>query len=120
VRNVYVIRPDKTIKLLPVYRMTIGRNFNEVVRVIDALHLTARHEVVTPANWKAGDDVMIPGISLGRECQAAIPERLEGAEALYAHRPIAFMRRYRVLNCARHAGWKLPKCFQVVRRQKRD
>ena len=59
VRNVYVIGPDKTIKLLLVYPMTIGRNFNEVVRVIDALQLTARHEVVTPANWKAGDDVMI-------------------------------------------------------------
>jgi alkyl hydroperoxide reductase subunit AhpC len=61
VRNVYVIGPDKTIKLLPVYPMRIGRNFNEVVRVIDALHPTARHEFVTPANWKGGDDVMNAG-----------------------------------------------------------
>lgn len=61
VRNVYVIGPDKTIKLLLVYPMTIGRNFNEVLRVIDALQLTAKHEVVTPANWKPGDDVMIAG-----------------------------------------------------------
>jgi alkyl hydroperoxide reductase subunit AhpC len=59
VRNVYVIGPDKTIKLLLVYPMTIGRNFGEVLRVIDALQLTAKHEVVTPANWKSGDDVMI-------------------------------------------------------------
>ena len=61
VRNVYVIGPDKTIKLLLVYPMTIGRNFGEVLRVIDALQLTAKHEVVTPANWKPGDDVMIAG-----------------------------------------------------------
>jgi thioredoxin-dependent peroxiredoxin len=61
VRNVYVIGPDKRIKLLLVYPMTIGRNFGEVLRVIDALQLTAKHEVVTPANWKPGDDVMIAG-----------------------------------------------------------
>jgi thioredoxin-dependent peroxiredoxin len=61
VRNVYVIGPDKTIRLLLVYPMTIGRNFNEVLRVIDALQLTAAHEVVTPANWKPGEDVMIAG-----------------------------------------------------------
>jgi alkyl hydroperoxide reductase subunit AhpC len=74
VRNVYVIGPDKTIKLLPVYRMTIGRNFNEVVRVIDALHLTARHEVVTPANWKAGDDVMIAGSVSGENAKRQYPK----------------------------------------------
>jgi thioredoxin-dependent peroxiredoxin len=61
VRNVYVIGPDKTIRLLLVYPMTIGRNFNEVLRVIDALQMTAAHEVVTPANWKPGEDVMVAG-----------------------------------------------------------
>jgi alkyl hydroperoxide reductase subunit AhpC len=59
VRNVYVIGPDKRIKLLVAYPMTIGRNFDEVLRVIDALQLTTTHEVATPANWKPGDDVMI-------------------------------------------------------------
>jgi thioredoxin-dependent peroxiredoxin len=74
VRNVYVIGPDKTIQLLLVYPMTIGRNFNEVVRVIDALQLTARHEVVTPANWKAGDDVMIAGSVSDEDAKRQYPK----------------------------------------------
>jgi alkyl hydroperoxide reductase subunit AhpC len=73
VRNVYVIGPDKTIKLLLVYPMTIGRNFNEVVRVIDALQLTARHDVVTPANWKSGDDVMIAASVSDEEAKRRYP-----------------------------------------------
>src|SRR5215468_956928 len=74
VRNVYVIGPDKTIKLLLVYPMTIGRNFDEVVRVIDALQLTSRHEVVTPANWKAGDDVMIAGSVSDEDAKRQYPK----------------------------------------------
>ena len=74
VRNVYVIGPDKTIKLLLVYPMTIGRNFDEVVRVIDALQLTARHEVVTPANWKAGEDVMIAGSVSDADAKRQYPQ----------------------------------------------
>jgi alkyl hydroperoxide reductase subunit AhpC len=59
VRNVYVIGPDKKVKLILVYPMTTGRNFDEVLRVIDSLQLTAKHKVATPVNWKQGDDVII-------------------------------------------------------------
>jgi thioredoxin-dependent peroxiredoxin len=61
VRNVFVIGPDKKIKLILVYPMTTGRNFDEVLRVIDSLQLTANHKVSTPVNWKQGDDVIIAG-----------------------------------------------------------
>jgi alkyl hydroperoxide reductase subunit AhpC len=61
VRNVFVIGPDKKVKLILVYPMTTGRNFDEVLRVIDSLQLTARHKVATPVNWRQGDDVIIAG-----------------------------------------------------------
>jgi alkyl hydroperoxide reductase subunit AhpC len=61
VRNVFVIGPDKKIKLILVYPMTTGRNFDEVLRVIDSLQLTARNKVATPVNWKPGEDVIIAG-----------------------------------------------------------
>jgi alkyl hydroperoxide reductase subunit AhpC len=61
VRNVFVIGPDKKIKLILVYPMTTGRNFDEVLRVIDSLQLTANNKVATPAQWKQGDDVIISG-----------------------------------------------------------
>jgi alkyl hydroperoxide reductase subunit AhpC len=61
VRNVFVVGPDKKIKLVLVYPMTTGRNFDEVLRVIDSLQLTANHKVATPVNWKQGDDVIIAG-----------------------------------------------------------
>ncbi len=61
VRNVFVIGPDKKVKLVLVYPMTTGRNFDEVLRVIDSLQLTAEHKVATPANWQRGDDVIIAG-----------------------------------------------------------
>jgi alkyl hydroperoxide reductase subunit AhpC len=61
VRNVFVIGPDKKIKLILVYPMTTGRNFDEVLRVIDSLQLTANHKVATPVNWQQGDDVIIAG-----------------------------------------------------------
>jgi alkyl hydroperoxide reductase subunit AhpC len=61
VRNVFVVGPDKTIKLILVYPMTTGRNFDEVLRVIDSLQLTAKHRVATPVNWQHGEDVIIAG-----------------------------------------------------------
>jgi thioredoxin-dependent peroxiredoxin len=61
VRNVYVIGPDKKVKLILVYPMTTGRNFDEVLRVIDSLQLTAEHKVSTPVNWRQGEDVIIAG-----------------------------------------------------------
>ena len=64
VRNVFVVGPDKKIKLILVYPMTTGRNFDEVLRVIDSLQLTAKHKVATPVNWKQGEDVIIlPAVS---------------------------------------------------------
>jgi thioredoxin-dependent peroxiredoxin len=66
VRNVFVIGPDKKIKLVLIYPMTTGRNFDEVLRVIDSLQLTAGHRVATPVNWKSGEDVIIAG-SVSRE-----------------------------------------------------
>jgi len=61
VRNVFVIGPDKKVKLILVYPMTTGRNFDEVIRVIDSLQLTANHKVSTPVNWQQGEDVIIAG-----------------------------------------------------------
>jgi len=64
VRNVFIIGPDKRIKLLIVYPMTTGRNFAEIIRVIDSMQLTNRHKVATPSDWKQGEDVIItPAVS---------------------------------------------------------
>jgi len=64
VRNVFAIGPDKTIKLIIAYPMTTGRNFDEILRVIDSMQLTAKHQVATPVNWRSGEDVIIvPSVS---------------------------------------------------------
>ena len=94
VRNVFVIGPDKKIKLILVYPMTTGRNFDEVLRVIDSLQLTARHRVSTPVNWKQGEDVIIAGSVSNDEAQADL-RQLEGAQALNPHRAPAGLRRLR-------------------------
>ncbi|HZE97875.1 MAG TPA: peroxiredoxin [Planctomycetota bacterium] len=73
VRNVFVIGPDKKIKLILVYPMTTGRNFDEVLRVIDSLQLTAKHKVATPANWKQGEDVIIAGSVSDEEAKKTYP-----------------------------------------------
>lgn len=85
VRNVFVIGPDKKIKLILVYPMSTGRNFDEVLRVIDSLQLTAKHKVSTPAQWNPGEDVFLSG---------AVPE--EEAKKLYP------------------AGWKSPKPYMRI------
>jgi alkyl hydroperoxide reductase subunit AhpC len=77
VRNVFVVGPDKKIKLILVYPMTTGRNFDEVLRVIDSLQLTATHKVSTPAQWQQGDDVMISGSVSDDEARETYPDGWE-------------------------------------------
>jgi alkyl hydroperoxide reductase subunit AhpC len=74
VRNVFVVSPDKRIKLILVYPMTTGRNFDEVLRVLDSLQLLALHKVATPANWKPGDDVIIAGSVSDDEAKKIYPQ----------------------------------------------
>jgi len=74
VRNVFIIGPDKKIKLILVYPMTTGRNFDEVLRVLDSLQMTAKHRVATPANWKQGEDVIIAGSVSDDEAKKIWPQ----------------------------------------------
>ena len=74
VRNVFVIGPDKKIKLIIVYPMTTGRNFDEVLRVINSLQLTAKHKVATPVNWKQGEEVIIAGSVSDEDAKKIYPE----------------------------------------------
>jgi len=77
VRNVFVVGPDKKIKLILVYPMTTGRNFDEVLRVIDSLQLTANHKVATPVNWQPGEKVIIAGSVSEEEAKASYPDGWE-------------------------------------------
>jgi alkyl hydroperoxide reductase subunit AhpC len=77
VRNVFVVGPDKKIKLILIYPMTTGRNFDEVLRVIDSLQLTAKHKVATPVNWQQGDDVIIAGSVSDDEAKETYPDGWE-------------------------------------------
>jgi thioredoxin-dependent peroxiredoxin len=88
VRTVFVIGPDKKIKMQLSYPMSTGRNFDEILRVIDSLQLTAKHQVSTPANWKPGDDVIIGGAVSNEQAKEKYPE-----------------------------GWKTPKPYMRVVRQ---
>jgi len=74
VRNVFVIGPDKKVKLILVYPMTTGRNFDEVLRVIDSLQMTAKHKVATPVNWKQGEDVIIAGSVSDDDAKKTYPQ----------------------------------------------
>ena len=74
VRNVFVVGPDKKIKLILVYPMTTGRNFDEVLRVIDSMQLTAKHKVATPVNWKQGEDVIIAGSVSDEDAKKTYPQ----------------------------------------------
>jgi alkyl hydroperoxide reductase subunit AhpC len=77
VRNVFVVGPDKKVKLVLVYPMTTGRNFDEVLRVIDSLQLTAKHKVSTPVNWRQGEDVIIAGSVSDDEAKETYPDGWE-------------------------------------------
>ena len=90
VRNVFVIGPDKKVKLILVYPMTTGRNFDEVLRVIDSLQLTAKHKVSTPVNWKQGEDVIIAGSVSDDEAREIYPDggRRRGPTSASCRRPI--------------------------------
>jgi Peroxiredoxin len=77
VRNVFVVGPDKKVKLILVYPMTTGRNFDEVLRVIDSLQLTATHKVATPVNWQLGDDVIIAGSVSDEQAKETYPDGWE-------------------------------------------
>jgi alkyl hydroperoxide reductase subunit AhpC len=74
VRNVFIVGPDKKIKLIIVYPMTTGRNFDEVLRVIDSLQLNAKHRVATPVNWKPGDEVILTAAITDEEAKKLYPE----------------------------------------------
>ncbi len=91
VRTVFVIGPDKKIKLMLTYPMTTGRNFDEVLRVIDSMQLTAKHKVATPVNWKQGDDVIIAGSVTDEEAKTLFKD-----------------------------GWKAPKPYLRVTKQPRS
>ena len=89
VRNVFVIGPDKAVKLIITYPMSTGRNFDEVLRVIDSLQLTAKHKVATPVNWKQGDDVIIVPAVSDEDAKAMFPDGWNAPQALPAHCPAA-------------------------------
>jgi alkyl hydroperoxide reductase subunit AhpC len=74
VRNVFIVGPDKKVKLVIVYPMTTGRNFDEVLRVLDSLQLTAAHKVATPVNWRQGDDVIIAGSVSDEDARKQYPQ----------------------------------------------
>ena len=74
VRSVFIIGPDKKIKLMLTYPMTTGRNFDEILRVLDSLQLTAQHKVATPVNWKPGEDVIIAGSVSDADARSLFPE----------------------------------------------
>jgi alkyl hydroperoxide reductase subunit AhpC len=74
VRNVFIVGPDKRVRLILIYPLTTGRNFDEVLRVLDALQLTAAHKVATPANWKPGEDVIIAASVSDDDAKKAYPQ----------------------------------------------
>ena len=99
IRSVFIVGPDKKIKLMLTYPMSTGRNFDEVLRVLDSMQLTAKHKVATPVNWKAGRGRHHRAGGVGRGSQAEIPGRLESAEAVSADRAAA-----EVSVCGRPSG----------------
>ena len=89
VRSVFVIDPNKKVRLMLTYPASTGRNFDEILRVIDSLQLTDKHSVATPVNWKPGEDVHHRAVAVRRGREEEVPRRLEAGEAVPAHRPAA-------------------------------
>ena len=73
-RSVFIVGPDKKIKLMLTYPMTTGRNFDEILRVLDSMQLTAKHKVATPVNWKHGEDVIIAGSVSDEDAKTLFPD----------------------------------------------
>ena len=105
VRNVFIIGPDKKIKLVLVYPMTTGRNFQEILRVIDSLQMTAKHRVATPADWKQGEDVIIAGSVSDDVGQDDLSAGLEIAEALYPDRAAAEVTSSPASRTCANSSW---------------
>ena len=91
VRNVFVVGPDKKIKLVLVYPMTTGRNFDEVLRVIDSLQLTAKHKVATPAQWQQGENVIIAGSVNDEAAKEIWPDGWDARAAVHPDRAAAVL-----------------------------
>jgi alkyl hydroperoxide reductase subunit AhpC len=89
VRSVYVVGPDKKIKLMITYPASTGRNFDEVLRLLDSIQLTSKHMLATPVNWHAGDDVIIPPSMSDEEARRRFPEgwRAPKPYLRYVHQP---------------------------------
>ena len=101
VRSVFIIDPNKKVRLMLTYPASTGRNFDEILRVIDSLQLTDKHRVATPVNWKQGSDVHHRALALRRRREEEVPRRLEDGEAVPAHRSAAEVS---ALGCCR--SWK--------------
>ncbi len=126
VRNVFVVGPDKKVKLILVYPMTTGRNFDEVLRVIDSLQLTAKHKVSTPVNWQDGDDVIIAGSVSNDEARRCgrtggrNRARTSGSSPSRADVPIPLRNRHRSERSERKGpGWAGPSLFVAQHRARR-
>ena len=89
VRNVFVIGPDKKVKLILVYPMSTGRNFDEILRVIDSLQLTANYSVATPVNWKDGDDVIIAAAVSDEDAKEKFPKGWKAIKPYLRRHPAA-------------------------------
>ena len=113
VRNVFIIGPDKKIKLILVYPMSTGRNFDEILRVLNSLQLSAKHRVATPANWKQGEDVILSSAISNEEADKLYPAGLQDVEALPARGAAAERLIFRLRQATLGAPEPIrrPVCF---------
>ena len=104
VRSVFLIGPDKKVKATFTYPMSTGRNFDEVLRVLDSCQLTAKHKVATPVNWKQGEDVIIVPTVSDEQAREKYPDGWKSREAVHKDRPPAPVRGGRFCRGARSVG----------------